>query len=191
MPPKQKSRWSCISILTCRCMQSNSTDIFPTHKIFFSMLLDSQFFLANSNLPLERSTERDLLQSGIYDESLNHGTGKKRTRRRDRDEATGSVRNRIQADGQSSEYDAMTNASYIDGYSYVGDASPRSGGTPMFDEEVFAPLLSKPIGDLPPLPEDRLQLPASPNERVPYFIRIRYFPPRQSSNFLRRLFIAI
>jgi hypothetical protein len=144
MPPKQKSRWSCISILTCQCMQSNSTDIFPTHKILFSMLLDSQFFLANSKLPLERSNERDLLESGIYDESLNHGPIKKRTHKRDRDGATASVRNRIQPDGRSSEYDQMTNASYINGYSYVGDASPRSMTNPMFDEEVFFPTLVKP-----------------------------------------------
>ena len=156
MPPKQKSRSSCISILTCRCMQSNSTDIFPTHKIFFSMFIAPQFFLANSNLSLERSTGRDLVESGIYDESLNHGSGKKRTRRRDRDEAGGSVRNRIQADGQSSEYEQMTLASYIDGYSDVSDASPRSGCTPMFEEEVFLPPLSKAIGDMPPVPEDRL-----------------------------------
>jgi hypothetical protein len=144
MPPKQKSRWSCISILTCRCMQSNSTDIFPTHKILFSMLLDSKYFFANSKLPLERSTERDLLESGIYDESLNHGPIKKRTRRRDRDGATGSVRNRIQADASSSEYDQMSNASYIHGYSYVGDASARSINSLMFDEEVFFLILVNP-----------------------------------------------
>lgn len=78
----------------------------------------------------KRSNERDLLEAGIYDETLKHGSIKKRKHRsRANGEEIGSVRNR--GDQEASEYDEINSNP---GYSYMGEGSGKSNPS-VYDEE--------------------------------------------------------